>query len=83
MDLGSTFETSINDLAELIARLSGFQGRVLRDVSKPNGRPRRKPDTSRAKALFGFEAQKLFQEGLLRSIGDYESSIILMLDFAP
>jgi nucleoside-diphosphate-sugar epimerase len=58
-------------LLEMIARLTGFEGRIVWDSSKPNGQPRRKLDTSRAKALFDFTAQTRFDEGLRRTIDWY------------
>lgn len=71
VNLGSTFEISIKDLTETIARICGFQGRIVWDTTKPNGQPRRKLDVSRAKAWFGFEAQTPFEEGLRRTIEWY------------
>jgi GDP-L-fucose synthase len=71
VNLGSGFEISIKDLVELIARLTGFEGRLMWDTSKPNGQPRRGLDTSRAKEYFGFEAQVQFEEGLKNTIAWY------------
>jgi GDP-L-fucose synthase len=68
VNLGSTYEISIKALLEKIVHLTGFKGQIAWDTSKPNGQPRRKLDTSRAKALFGFEAQTPFDEGLARTI---------------
>jgi GDP-L-fucose synthase len=64
VNLGSAFEISIKDLAETIGRLFGFTGRILFDPTKPNGQPRRKLDTQRARDLFGFESRTTFEEGL-------------------
>lgn len=72
VNLGSGFEISIKDLAELIARLTGFTGKLVWDTSKPNGQPRRALDVSRAKQLFGFKAEVNFEEGLRRTIEWYE-----------
>ncbi len=68
VNLGSSYEISIKDLVETIARLTGFSGKLVWDTTKPNGQPRRKLDTSRARALFGFEALTSFEEGLRRTI---------------
>jgi GDP-L-fucose synthase len=68
VNLGSGMEISIRDLAEKIAKLAGFQGRMVFDPSKPNGQPRRALDTSRAEVEFGFRAQTNFDEGLRRTI---------------
>lgn len=70
-NLGSGQEISIKDLAETIARLIGYKGRIAWDTSKPNGQPRRALDTSRAEKLFGFRAQTPFEEGLQRTIRWY------------
>lgn len=71
VNLGSNFEISIKDLTELIARLTGFEGRVRWDTSKPNGQPRRKLDTTRAKEYFGFTAKTNFEDGLRKTIDWY------------
>jgi GDP-L-fucose synthase len=68
VNLGSGMEISIKDLAELIARLTGFEGEILWDTSKPNGQPRRGLDVSHAKEYFGFEAKMTFDEGLRHTI---------------
>jgi GDP-L-fucose synthase len=72
VNLGSAFEISIKDLTEIIARLTGFEGRIVWDTTKPNGQPRRKLDTSRAEREFGFRSQMTFEEGLRRTIEWYE-----------
>lgn len=71
VNLGSGREISIKDLAALIARLVGYNGRIAWDTSKPNGQPRRCLDTSRAKESFGFRAQTDFEEGLRQTIEWY------------
>ncbi len=74
VNLGSAFEISIRDLAILIARLTEFEGRIVWDVSKPNGQPRRKLDTSRAEREFGFRSTTPFEEGLRQTVEWYCSS---------
>ena len=64
----------IKDLAQTIARLTGFAGTFAWDVSKPNGQLRRKLDTTRASALFGFEAHTSLEAGLRRTIDEYRKS---------
>lgn len=71
VNLGSAFEISIKDLAVMIARLTGFEGRIVWDTTQPNGQPRRKLDTSRAESAFGFKATMSFEEGLRRTIDWY------------
>jgi len=72
VNLGSGYEISIKDLVEMIARLTGFKGRLVWDTSKPNGQPRRGLDVSRAEALFDFHAGTPFEEGLRRTIEWYQ-----------
>lgn len=76
VNLGSAYEISIKDLTETIARLTGFCGRIEWDTSKPNGQPRRKLDTNRARAWFGFELQTQFEDGLRRTIEWYEQALV-------
>ncbi|MCG8555311.1 MAG: GDP-L-fucose synthase [Proteobacteria bacterium] len=71
VNLGAGFEITIKELAELIARLTGFQGNIRWDTSRPNGQPRRMLDVSRAKELFGFTAKTPFDAGLERTIAWY------------
>ena len=68
VNLGAGFEISIKDLVELIAKLTGFTGKIVWDSSKPDGQPRRCLDTTRAKEFFGFEAHTNFEEGLKKTI---------------
>jgi len=74
VNIGSAFEISIKDLLEIIARLTGFEGEIVWDTSKPNGQPRRKLDTSRAEAWFGFKSKTVFEEGLKETIEWYLES---------
>lgn len=71
VNLGAGMEISIKDLASLIAELTGFEGEIVWDTSKPNGQPRRALDTQRAKDFFGFEAQMPFRDGLMNTIDWY------------
>jgi len=74
VNLGSAFEISIRDLVETIARLTGFEGKLVWDTSQPNGQPRRKLDTSRAEAEFGFVSRTPFEEGLRETIEWYRAN---------
>ena len=71
VNIGSSFEIRIKDLLELIADLTGFEGEIVWDTSKPNGQPRRKLDVGRARELFGFESATSFEEGLRETIEWY------------
>ena len=68
VNLGAGSEICIKDLADMIAKKTGFTGELVWDTTKPNGQPRRKLDTSRAFKHFGFNAQMSFEEGLDHTI---------------
>jgi GDP-L-fucose synthase len=74
VNLGSGKEISIRDLAELIVGLTGFEGQLVWDTSKPNGQPRRALDVRRAESYFGWRAQMPFEEGLRRTIEWYRQN---------
>jgi len=71
VNLGSGKEVSIKELVEMISRLTGFEGRIVWDITRPNGQPQRSLDTSRANRLFGFKAQVEFEEGLRQTTDWY------------
>jgi GDP-L-fucose synthase len=68
VNLGSGHEISIRDLAELVARMTGFTGKLVWQTDKPNGQPRRALDTSRALKQFGWKAAMPFEQGMRRTI---------------
>jgi GDP-L-fucose synthase len=74
VNLGSGDEISIKDLAGSIARLTGYEGKLVWDTTKPNGQPRRGLDVTRAEKYFGFHAGMNFEEGLLRTIDWYRQN---------
>jgi GDP-L-fucose synthase len=74
VNLGTNTEISIRELAEIIERLTGFEGKLVWDASKPDGQPRRRVDTTRALERFGFEATMPFEEGLRRTIEWYRAN---------
>jgi GDP-L-fucose synthase len=73
VNLGAGFEISIRDLAELVAELSGFGGRLVFDRTKPDGQPRRSLDVTRARNSFGFSATTDFRTGLKRTVEWYKA----------
>lgn len=74
VNIGAGFEISIKDLVELIAKLTGFKGKIIWDTTKPDGQPRRMLDTSKAEKEFGFKARTSFEEGLRKTIKWYRES---------
>lgn len=76
VNLGTGVEISIRELAETVAELSGFEGEIEWDPSRPNGQPRRRLDVSRAEELFGFRASTSFRDGLARTIEWYRTTVV-------
>ena len=76
VNLGSGYEISIKELVEVIARLTGYEGNIVWDTTKPNGQPRRRLDITRAKEYFGFEAGMPFEEGLKKNYQWIEQQMI-------
>jgi GDP-L-fucose synthase len=71
INIGAGHEVTIRRLAELIIELTGFQGRIAWDSSKPDGQPRRCLDTSKAEREFGFKAKTPLEVGLRNTIRWY------------
>ena len=67
VNIGTGREVTIQSLVEMIAELTGFDGGVIWDTSKPNGQPRHMLDTSRARERFGFGAEVELEGGLRRT----------------
>jgi len=74
VNLGAGFEISIKDLVKLVAKLTGFKGKIIWDKGKPDGQPRRCLDTKKAKQEFGFKAKTSFEEGLKKVISWYKTA---------
>lgn len=74
VNIGSSYEISIRDLAEMIVRVTGFEGSIEWDTTKPKGQPRRKLDTSRAEREFGFTASTPFEDGLEKTVAWYREA---------
>lgn len=74
LNLGSGHEVRIGDLASLIVELTGYQGTLAWDRSKPDGQPRRVLETTRAEQLIGWRASTGFRDGLRRTIEWYRNS---------
>jgi GDP-L-fucose synthase len=72
INLGTNHEITIADLVTLIARLTGFEGAIRWDSSRPDGQPRRRLDTSRAAELLDWQAEVGLEEGLRQTIEWWE-----------
>ena len=75
VNLGSSEEISIRDLVTLIAELTGFDGDVVFDPTKPDGQPRRKLNTERAGREFGFVSETPFRVGLKHTIDWFKTAL--------
>jgi len=75
VNIGAGFEISIKDLVDKIVKLTGFKGDVVWDRSKPDGQPRRRLDTRRAKKEFSFVAKTSLDKGLRKTIRWYKDLI--------
>jgi GDP-L-fucose synthase len=71
LNLGTDQEITIRETAETIAHVTGFEGELVWDASKPDGQPRRRIDPSRAEQILGWRAQMPFREGLERTVQWY------------
>ena len=76
VNVGTGVETSIREVAETLAELTGFAGEIVWDTSMPNGQPRRSLDTTRARELFGFEAKTSLRDGLERTVSWYRTHAV-------
>ena len=74
VNIGTGREIEIKELADLISSLTGYQGRIVWDTSKPDGQPRRGLDTSRATDRFGFTAQVPLERGLEATIDWWQAT---------
>jgi GDP-L-fucose synthase len=80
VNVGSSEEISIRELAELIADLTGFRGSVVWDRTKPDGQPRRKLNVDRARREFGFRSTTDFRTGLGETIRWYRAARAVVPD---
>jgi GDP-L-fucose synthase len=77
VNLGSGQEISVRELAELVADVTGFEGEIVWDTSKPNGQPHRRLDVSRAEERFGFRASTPLRQGLERTVAWYRDVVLV------
>ena len=71
LNIGSGCEISIRDLAREVADTVGYRGTIEWDVTRPNGQPRRRLDTSRAELEIGFRASTSLRAGLKETAAWY------------
>ena len=74
LNVGTGEDLSLKDLAELVARATGYEGRILWDPSKPDGTPRKVLDVGRIRAL-GWEPRIGLEEGIRETLRWYRESL--------
>ena len=70
VNAGSGKELSIKELTEKVARIVGYEGKIMWDPTRPNGTPRKLLDVSKAKAL-GWDAKVDLDEGIRLAYEDF------------
>ena len=76
VNVGSGRETTIGELVEMVGRLTGFEGAIHFDSTKPKGEPIRTVSIEKARRLLGFEPCFSLEEGLNNTIAWYRSTVI-------
>jgi GDP-L-fucose synthase len=71
VNVGTGKDISIMELAELIARITGFRGSIRRDLSKPDGTPRKLLDISKIESM-GWRAGIPLEQGIRQVYAAYE-----------
>ncbi|NNM28977.1 MAG: GDP-L-fucose synthase, partial [Akkermansiaceae bacterium] len=71
VNIGTGSEISIRDLAELVAEVVGFEGKLVQDTGKPDGTPRKVTDNSLIRS-FGWEPRIPLREGLVATYRDFQ-----------
>ena len=74
VNIGAGQEIRIAELVALVARLTGYEGDVVWDTTKPDGQPRRMLDTTRAREHLGFTAEVTLEDGLRDTISWWETA---------
>jgi GDP-L-fucose synthase len=72
VNLGTGVEITIREVVERVKELTGYQGELRWNTSRPDGQPRRALDTRKARELFGFEAKVDFEIGLRNTVAWWE-----------
>lgn len=70
VNAGSGKELTIKELTEKVARIVGYEGKIMWDTTRPNGTPRKLLDVSKAKVL-GWEAKVGLDEGIRLAYEDF------------
>jgi GDP-L-fucose synthase len=68
--VGTGSDVTIKDLAELVRRVVGYSGEIIRDTSKPDGTPRKLMDSSRLFEL-GWKPTVSLERGVELAYADF------------
>lgn len=74
VNIGVGKDIPILELAELVAKIVGYHGPIKRDLSKPDGTPRKLVDVCRINAL-GWTARIPLEDGIASAYQDYLSTL--------
>ncbi len=77
INIGSNEEVTIYRLAEMVAQVVGYRGKLVQDLSKPDGTPRKKTDITRITQL-GWSPEVPLKEGLKLSYHDFLNSCLTL-----
>jgi GDP-L-fucose synthase len=75
VNVGTGQETKIADLAAMIREITGYEGEIVWDTSRPDGQPTRYLDVTRARELMGFAAEVPLGEGLRRTVDSFRAQM--------
>ncbi len=79
VNAGTGKELTIKNLAEMVARVVGYEGEILWDTTKPNGTPRKLLDVSKAEAL-GWTYRTELEDGLRLAYEDFCRNVLPTLE---
>ena len=71
LNIGTGVNRSIAEIAEALQRVSGYEGKLVWDTTKPDGQPRRRVDTARLEGM-GWKSKIPLEEGLRKTYAWYE-----------
>ncbi len=74
VNVGTGTDLSILELAELVARITGFKGSIQKDISKPDGTPRKLMDVSKINSM-GWKARITLEDGIKMVYGADNSKL--------
>ncbi len=75
VNIGSGTKVSIKDLVKLVVKLTGFEGEIYFDITKPQGQKTRIVDISKARKLVSFKPEYSLEKGLLETINWYQKNL--------